>query len=53
MRLETCTRLVQEAACEDAVAAYADAAGFLFKAVKEDNNCKAIGTMTLSTSSKV
>ena len=30
MRLETCTRLVQEAACEDAVAAYVDAAGFLF-----------------------
>ena len=29
-RLETCTRLVQEAACEDAVAAYVDAAGFLF-----------------------
>ena len=41
MRLETCTKLVQEAACEDAVAAYVDAAGFLFKAVKEDNNCKA------------
>ena len=30
MRQETCTRLVQEAACEDAVAAYVDAAGFLF-----------------------
>ena len=30
MRPETCTRLVQEAACEDAVAAYVDAAGFLF-----------------------
>ena len=28
MRLETCIRLVQEAACEDAVAAYVDAAGF-------------------------
>ena len=61
MRLETCTRLVQEAACEDAVAAYVDAAGFLFKAVKEDVMYKAIGTigavqnrtMTLSTSSKV
>ena len=31
-----CTRLVQEAACEDAVAAYVDVAGFFFNVVKED-----------------
>ena len=30
MRDWTCTRLVQEAACVDAVATYVDVAGFLF-----------------------
>ena len=45
IRQETCTRLVQETACEDAVAAYVDAAGFLFKTVKEDNKCKTISTV--------
>ena len=35
----TCTSLVQEAACEDAVAAYVDVAGFLFNVVKEDIIC--------------
>ena len=33
-------RLVQEAACEDAVAAYVDVAGFFFNVVKEDIKCK-------------
>ena len=33
---QICTRLVQEAACVDAVAAYVDVAGFLFNVVKED-----------------
>ena len=37
-----CTRLVQEAACEDAVAACVDVAGFLFNVVKEDITCKKI-----------
>ena len=32
----TCTRLVQEAACVDAVAAYVDVARLLFNGVKED-----------------
>ena len=30
---------MQEAACEDAVAAYVDVAGFLFNVVKEDIIC--------------
>ena len=34
---------MQEAACEDAVAAYVDVAGFLFNVVKEDIICKKIG----------
>ena len=33
---------MQEAACEDAVAAYVDVAGFLFNVVKEDIICKKI-----------
>ena len=39
---DTCTKLVQEAACVDAVAAYVDVAGFLFNVVKEDINFKKI-----------
>ena len=39
-RKEKLHRLVQEAACEDAVAAYVDVAGFFFNVVKEDIKCK-------------
>ena len=41
----TCARLVQEAACEDAVAACVDVAGFLFNVVKEDINFKKISAI--------
>ena len=34
---------MQEAACEDAVAAYVDVAGFLFNVMKEDIICCEIG----------
>ena len=55
MRLETCTRLVQEAACVDAVAACVDVAGFLFNVVKEDIIFKEISAIVqrLNMSSKV
>ena len=39
----TCTSWVQEAACEDAVAAYVDVAGFLFNVMKEDIICCEVG----------
>ena len=55
MRLDL-HRLVQEAACVDAVATYVDVAGFFLNVVKEDIKCKEISsidavhnrTMTLS-----
>ena len=37
--LDSCTRLVQEAACEPAGAAYVDVAGFFFNVVKKDIIC--------------
>ena len=48
-------RLVQEAACEDAVAAYVDVAGFFFNVVKKDIICEKISAARRrwSVSSKV
>ena len=46
MRLDL-HRLVQEAACVDAVATYVDVAGFLFNVVKEDIICQKISVIDL------